>query len=129
MVKVLTVREPWASLIAYGYKEYEFRNWKTNYRGELYIHAGKGFEKEYASLVKTFHLPISRGMIIAKAKLVDCIPVTSEFEDALIKKDEMVYGKSRGRGGYAWKLTEIELLEHPIPCNGKLSIWNYQEED
>ena len=31
-MKVLTIREPWASLIINGYKEYEFRNWKTNYR-------------------------------------------------------------------------------------------------
>lgn len=34
-MKVLTIRQPWASLIMAGLKEYEFRSWKTNYRGEL----------------------------------------------------------------------------------------------
>lgn len=126
-MKVLTVKEPWASLIAHGYKEYEFRTWKTNYRGELYIHAGKSFEKENQVLVELFHLLPEKGKIIARAKLVDCIPVTEEFEESLIKKNPEVYGRSKGRGGYAWKLEEVELLERPISCNGKLSIWEYHE--
>ena len=29
-MKVLTLKQPWASLIVEGYKEYEFRSWKTN---------------------------------------------------------------------------------------------------
>ncbi len=33
-MKGLTIKEPWASLIVNGYKKYEFRSWKTNYRGE-----------------------------------------------------------------------------------------------
>ena len=35
-MKVITIKEPYATLIAEGYKEYEFRVWKTNYRGEIY---------------------------------------------------------------------------------------------
>ena len=41
-MKVITIKQPWATLIAEGYKEYEFRTWNTKYRGELLIHAGKG---------------------------------------------------------------------------------------
>ena len=39
-MKALTIKEPWATLIIDGYKKYEFRSWKTNYRGKLLIHAG-----------------------------------------------------------------------------------------
>ena len=39
-MKVLTIKNPWAELIVKGYKEYEFRSWKTNYRGKILIHAG-----------------------------------------------------------------------------------------
>ncbi len=39
-MKALTVKEPWASLIVQGFKKYEFRSWKTNYRGKVLIHAG-----------------------------------------------------------------------------------------
>lgn len=40
-MKVLTIKQPFATLIAEKLKEYEFRTWKTKYRGEILIHAGK----------------------------------------------------------------------------------------
>ena len=43
-MKGLTIKEPWATLITEGYKEYEFRTWKTKYRGDILIHAGKGID-------------------------------------------------------------------------------------
>lgn len=39
-MKALTVRQPWASLIALGVKTVETRSWSTKYRGPLAIHAG-----------------------------------------------------------------------------------------
>ena len=39
-MKVLTLKQPWASLVAEGIKEYEF-----NYRGKILIHAGVGVDK------------------------------------------------------------------------------------
>ena len=30
------------------YKKYEFRSWKTNYRGKILIHAGLTLEKNYS---------------------------------------------------------------------------------
>ena len=41
-MKVITIKQPFASLIANGIKEYEFRTWKTKYRGKLLIQASKG---------------------------------------------------------------------------------------
>ncbi len=40
-MKVLTIKQPFVTLIAEELKEYEFRTWKTKYRGEILIHAGK----------------------------------------------------------------------------------------
>lgn len=37
--KVLSLTEPYATLIKEGKKRIETRSWKTSYRGELYIHA------------------------------------------------------------------------------------------
>lgn len=37
-MKVLSIMEPWGSLIKEKVKYIETRSWKTNYRGELYIH-------------------------------------------------------------------------------------------
>ena len=38
-MKVLSIKEPFASLISLGIKKIETRSWKTNYKGEIYIHA------------------------------------------------------------------------------------------
>ena len=39
IMKVLSIKEPFATLIKEGKKKIETRSWKTSYRGELYIHA------------------------------------------------------------------------------------------
>jgi hypothetical protein len=44
-MKVLTLTQPWATLVAIGAKRIETRSWSTNYRGPLAIHAAKGFPK------------------------------------------------------------------------------------
>lgn len=40
-MKALTIRQPWASLVAVGAKTIETRGFATSYRGPLLIHAGK----------------------------------------------------------------------------------------
>ena len=40
-MKALSIRQPWAWLIVNGYKDIENRNWRTNFRGRVYVHAGK----------------------------------------------------------------------------------------
>lgn len=40
-MKALTIRQPWASLIAVGVKTIENRSWGTKHRGPLAIHAAK----------------------------------------------------------------------------------------
>jgi len=44
-MKALTLTQPWASLMALQSKTIETRSWYTAYRGELVIHAAKGFPK------------------------------------------------------------------------------------
>lgn len=41
-MKILSLWEPWASLMAIGAKKIETRSWSTDYRGWLAIHAAKG---------------------------------------------------------------------------------------
>ncbi len=53
-IKALTVRQPWAHMIAYGGKTIENRVWETRHRGLLAIHAGSGWDRdaEHSSLVR-----------------------------------------------------------------------------
>lgn len=123
-MKVLTVKQPFASLIANGYKKYEFRSWKTKYRGELYIHAGNGIDKTRMDMVKEYELDYLNGYIIAKVNLIDCILVDEKMNEQLQKENPKVYTHDY-TGFYAWKLENVEILTNPIKTGGKLSIWNY----
>lgn len=77
-MKVLTIKQPWASLIALGEKHIETRSWKTKYRGTLLIHSRK--DTKNLNLVKDapFNYSISEdyqfplGMIIAKCNFIAC---------------------------------------------------------
>lgn len=128
MMKVLSIKEPFATLIKDGIKIYETRSWKTNYRGEIYIHASKSLSKsdnvEKAS--KYLKSDINPGYILCKCELVDCIPMTKEFINYIYNNtNEADYGRfSEER--FAWKIKVLEILPTPIKANGKLGIWNYK---
>ena len=125
-MKVLTIREPWASLIINGYKKYEFRSWKTNYRGKILIHTSQKVEKEMLSRFKDYNLNCVSGSIIGEAELTDCILVDEEFNQNLRKSDNVVYGKSNHVEKYAWKLENIKKYDKTIPMKGKLGLWNIE---
>lgn len=125
-MKVLTIKQPWAELIIDGYKAYEFRSWKTKYRGKILIHAGMSLENDMVERFKDYHLEYTMGAIIGEAILEDCILVDKEFNDQLRSIDPIVYGKSNHVETYAWKLTNIVKYDNPIPIKGKLGLWNYK---
>lgn len=126
-MKVLSIKQPWASLIANGYKEYEFRTWKTKYRGEFLIHASKQIDKKSLKHFEQLNLSYPTGKIIAKATITDCVAVTEEFNNDLIKKNELIYGLTKNREGYAFKINNIKKLDSLIDINGKLGFWNYEK--
>lgn len=93
-MKALTIRQPWASLIALGVKTIETRSWKTDYRGPLAIHAGAAhvhhgnffmlarraktagqltFDQEQT--IRYAEVPF--GAVVATANLVDCLPIST----------------------------------------------------
>ena len=128
-MKVLSIKEPWASLIINGYKEYEFRSWKTKYRGKILIHAGLGVEKDMLKRFKDYDININPGYIIGEVTITDCILVDEEFNCELRNIDPVVYGRSNHTETYAWKLENVIKYEKPIPCKGKLGLWNYCEDN
>lgn len=129
-MKVLTLKEPFATLIMKKIKYIETRSWKTNYRGELYIHAGlakiRKEERERKELSKLYNdNELNFGYIICKCRLVDCIYMTEEFIEKEKKKDINNFISGRYEvGRYAWILDNIEIIE-PIKVKGQLGIWNY----
>lgn len=130
-MKVISLLEPWGSLIKENVKNIETRSWKTKYRGELYIHTSKrqltkkNLEdyQEHLSLLKD--TDFKYGYIIAKCKLVDCVYMTEEFIKNVEKNHNEYISGEYAIGRYAWIFEDIEPLTNPIPAKGKLGIWNY----
>lgn len=61
-MKILSLWQPWASLVAIGAKKYETRSWATDYRGPIAIHAAKTWD---ATLVRTCYSPHFRDALKA----------------------------------------------------------------
>lgn len=126
-MKVITIKQPYASLIAAGLKEYEFRTWKTKYRGKILIHAGKGVDKKAMKQFEEYGLEYPSGCIIARVNFTDCIKVDDDCRQELHKKNPIVYSdviNDTEWQGYAFKIDNVEKIE-PIYVNGKLGIWEY----
>ena len=128
-MKTLTIREPWASLIVNGYKDYEFRSWKTNYRGKILIHTSSKIEVNMIDRFKEYNLSYLNGYIIGEAELVDCILVDDSFIRNLIKINHVVYRESNHNETYAWKLENIKKYDTPIMTKGHLGLWNFDMEE
>ncbi len=131
-MKVLSIKEPYATLIKENKKMIETRSWKTKYRGELYIHASKSKltkkEKNNLEIMQLIEsIPLNYGNIICKCQLVDCIYMTKDYIENM-KKDHQEYicGEYK-EGRYAWILENIKPLKKPIPAQGKLNIWEYKK--
>ena len=131
-MKALSITEPYATLIRDGVKRIETRSWKTKYRGDLLIHASSTkIPKEYRKNEDLMNLvgdrPLHFGQIVAKCKLIDCVPITEEFIKSL-KRDEIVSGfYSEGR--YAWILDDVEVVNEKQIVKGNLGLWSFDGFD
>ena len=123
-MRVITLKQPWATLVAEGIKKYEFRSWKINYRGEILIHAGKGMDLEAMKKFLNLNLEFPHSSILAKIKILDCIKLNAKVNKAIINENKLVYGSKHDRTGYAWKLEVVEKIRNSQEISGKQGIWN-----
>ncbi|HQQ91669.1 MAG TPA: ASCH domain-containing protein [Kiritimatiellia bacterium] len=101
-MKALSVKQPWANMIASGVKTIETRKWSTDYRGTLLIVSSRSPRIEPA------------GCAVAVAKLVDCRPMTIvDVEEACCD----LYP-----GAFAWVLTNIRRTK-AFPIRGQLGLF------
>ncbi|MBQ6841300.1 MAG: ASCH domain-containing protein [Bacilli bacterium] len=126
-MKVLSIKEPFASLIKDGKKKIETRSWKTNYRGEIYIHASLTKQKldERIKILNEMIEP-KPGYVLCKANLVDCIYMDEDYINEIKKTEEYLYGHYEV-GRYAWVLKDVVII-NPFLVKGKLGIWNLEKE-
>jgi len=133
IVKALSIKNPWAWLIAKGIKPVENRSWKTTFRGRIYIHVSKKWDGSKAN----YYLPITEEQWITLSESV---------QNQLYSKENMPTGAIIGEvdiidcvkgydsiwsveGQYQWVLDNPIMYNYVIPdVKGKLSFWNYDVE-
>ena len=76
--RILSIRQPWASLIVHGYKDVENRTWRTGYRGPVLIHASLATDRiSDDDIERRFGVrppeKQSRGGVVGVAEIVDCV--------------------------------------------------------
>lgn len=135
-MKALSIKQPWASLIAHGIKDIENRTWKTNFRGKIFIHASAKSagvpiellnEDQIRALQNGFcelHYPTSA--IIGEVDIVACTinhhsiwaeKTPSLYDDVPIKDRVIIWN---------WVLANPVLYKKPIlNVKGKLSLWEF----
>lgn len=135
-IPVLTIWQPWATLIALGAKQFETRGWQTGYRGPIGIHAAQKWDKEvrgYCTLLRQ-HLPASmdpmalpRGCMVAVAELADIWP-TEELRPRLEAGGQ--YGEialgNYAPGRFGWWLQDVRPFPEPIPVRGAQGLWRWR---
>lgn len=128
-MKVLSIKEPWASLIVNGYKKYEFRTWNSKYRGKFYIQASLKPDLKNLDRFKDFNLDYSSGEIIGEAEIYDVIKCNKEFVDKLRKDNKLVYDTS-DYDSYAFALKNIKKYDKNkrIKIKGKLGFFELKKE-
>ena len=127
-MKVISIKQPWASLIMFGYKNYEFRSWKTNYRGRLLIHASKNVDKQAMQRFEKLNLKYPLGVIMGEVELTDCVKMTNDLANILYLKDNVVYKNVLDYDKYGWKIINVKRYDQYIPINGKLGLWEFEEK-
>lgn len=146
-IRALTIKQPWASLIAAGEKRVENRSWTTRYRGPVAIHAGKGIDRGAGAMVGTLMSINSHpdhdvqrvaAMVAAPSIVAGEFVGVVDLVDVVAIEDLPVYAATNGLADAAWKpwavgpwcwilrpvAADRRLLLPVGPVTGKLGLWS-----
>jgi hypothetical protein len=121
IMKALSVKQPWASMIECKEKTIETRTWHTEYRGDLLIVASKKPDYRVLAEIGVSPKECNRvGCAVCIVSLVDCRPMTREDEMSALCE---VY-----KNAYAWVLDNIRPVKL-FPVKGQLGLFEVEVPD
>jgi len=134
-MKVLTIRQPWASLIMAGIKDVENRTWSTKLRGRFLVQSsGSIHEDEFVSAKKILfkeRIQIKPTSAIGAVQVrgfpfachLGAILGTVELTDVVTESDSPWFV-----GPVGFTLSNPQPFAEPIPAKGKLSFWTPDDD-
>lgn len=127
VIKALSLKQPYAWLIANGYLNVDDRTWGTSYRGPMLIHASKGLYEQFYHYIKTnTDIPIpdldklDYGGVVGVAQLVLCCK-PNELP-AHISREQRTHFGSVHQEYYGFLFEDAQPVDF-MPCAGKLGIF------
>lgn len=120
-MKAISVRQPYADLIAFGFKTVEVRTWTTDYRGPLMICASRGPLSVEGMLRSDFpwpHRQFVKGCALAVVLLKDCVRMDPSLEAAAYH--------SPTKPSWAWLLEGAYRIPHPFEVRGRLGLFEVE---
>lgn len=121
LIPAISLWQPWASFIAIGVKPYETRHWQPpdKYIGRrIAIHAAKRPVARYDIVwwheIAGADAPLFKGAFVCTALL------ESVHRTETVTEDD--YG-DYSPGRFAWRLTEVQVIDPPIPAIGRQGFW------
>ncbi len=120
-VPALTLKNPWAHLIARRGKNIENRSWMPpESLTRVLIHAGKGWDDgPFADEWRNSLEPIATSAIVAVADLAHACN-TSRHADRLRCGCNPKWAQP---GQCHWVLADVRALAEPVPCGGRQGLW------
>lgn len=115
-MKALSVKNPWASMIASGQKTIETRKWKIHYRGNILICSSKTFDKSLKDW-KLRQEGYLMGYALCTVQLYHVVPMNKLHE---IRACCRMYD-----GAYAWCLRNLRRIT-PFKVKGSLGVFNVE---
>jgi hypothetical protein len=110
----LSVRQPWAELVISGRKSIEVREWWTEYRGPLWIHAGltQDVETEH----KFGFEQLFRGGFVGRVTLTAIVRFDSDRWTRW--RERHLSDGAMPRTAYGWIVKDPLRLKEPFPARG-----------
>lgn len=133
-MKVLTVKQPWATLIVRGIKDVENRDWKSYYRGRILIHSSKTVDWEGRCAERCFtraqweSIPDPTVGQLLRGDWQDwprgCIVGNADF----VGMDGTRSVWASPNALWHWALRDQHEFRVPIPARGMPGLWNYDTD-
>ncbi len=132
-MKALSCRQPWAWLIVMGWKPLENRGVRTNYRGEVLIHAGLQFDHDGYEWVRDMFplIPLPEpdqfplGGIVGAVEIIGCLEGTGALTP---RYANWFMPPAEGKRGFSWILATPRTLPFR-PLKGMLGLFNVEREE
>ena len=144
-MRVLSIKQPWATLIVRGVKRFEARTWQTPHRGQIALHASSGTapyvfdEADGDDVLGTIFCnqgwgesadlkALPRTSVVGTVDIVTIVPA-KKIWDTLTPEDKVLVGSFEEPPDdlYLWELANPREIP-PVQINGKLNLWTLPDD-